>query len=86
MSYYTMAFMGMTPFGSLIYGWLASQIGAPNTFIAGGIACILAGSLFTYKLPDLKRLIRPVYRQKGIIHEIAEGIQSAVNLRTPPQN
>jgi MFS family permease len=86
MSYYTMAFMGMTPFGSLFYGWLASQIGAPNTFIVGGIICILAGSLFTYKLPDLKRLIRPVYKQKGIIPEIAEGIQSAVNLRTPPQN
>ena len=86
MSYYTMAFMGMTPFGSLIYGWLASQFGAPNTLIVGGIICIFAGALFTYRLPVLKRLIRPVYKQKGIIPEIAEGIQSAVNLRTPPQN
>jgi hypothetical protein len=33
-----------------------------------------------------KTLIRPVYREMGIIPEIAEGIQTAGNLRTPPQN
>ena len=40
MSFYTMAFMGMAPFGSLIAGSLASRIGAPNTLILGGICCI----------------------------------------------
>jgi MFS family permease len=86
MSYYTMAFMGMTPFGSLIFGSLASRIGAPSTLILGGGICILGGILFAYKLPIVKKLIRPIYKEKGIIPEIAEGIQSAVNLRTPPQN
>ena len=86
MSYYTMAFMGMTPFGSLIFGGLASQIGAPNTLIIGGVFCILGGIIFAYKLPMFKTLIRPIYKEKGIIPEIAEGIQAAANLRTPPQN
>jgi MFS family permease len=86
MSYYTMAFMGMTPFGSLIFGGLASQIGAPLTIIFGGIICILGGSMFAYKLPMFKTLIRPIYKEKGIIPEIAEGIQAAANLRSPPQN
>ena len=71
MSYYTMAFMGMTPFGSLIFGGLASQIGAPHTLIFGGGFCLVAGLIFAYKLPMFKTLIRPVYRDKGIIPEIA---------------
>ncbi|MDR3667814.1 MAG: MFS transporter [Ignavibacteriaceae bacterium] len=86
MSYYTMAFMGMTPFGSLIFGGLASMIGAPHTLIFGGGFCLIAGTIFAYKLPMFKTLIRPVYRQKGIIPEIAEGIQSTTILRTPPEN
>jgi MFS family permease len=86
MSYYTMAFMGMTPFGSLIFGGLASQIGAPHTLVIGGAFCMLGGIIFAYRLPMFKTLIRPVYREMGIIPEIAEGIQTAGNLRTPPQN
>jgi MFS family permease len=86
MSYYTMAFMGMTPFGSLIFGGLASRIGAPHTLIFGGGFCLICGLIFAYKLPIFKTLIRPVYREKGIIPEIAEGIQSSIDLRTPPQN
>jgi MFS family permease len=85
MSYYTMAFMGTTPFGSLIAGSLASKIGAPNTLLIGGVLCIIGGVVFATKLPLLKKLIRPVYAKKGIIPEIVDGIQSAVNLRTPPE-
>jgi MFS family permease len=85
MSFYTMAFMGMTPFGSLIFGGLASQIGAPHTLIFGGGVCIIGAIVFALNLPMFKTLIRPIYREKGIIPEIAEGIQAAANLRTPPQ-
>jgi MFS family permease len=37
MSLYTMAAVGMTPFGCLIAGGLASRIGTPNTIAIGGI-------------------------------------------------
>src|SRR5208337_1568438 len=41
MSYYTMAFMGMAPFGSLLAGTMASNIGAPWTVIVNGFAILL---------------------------------------------
>jgi MFS family permease len=69
MGFYTMAFMGMVPFGSLLAGTLANNIGAPNTVMIGGVACILGSVLFAKKLPSLRRITRPIYVEKGIISE-----------------
>ena len=55
MSFYTMAFFGTTPLGSLIAGALAQGIGAPDTLLAGGIVCILGGAAFARVLPELRR-------------------------------
>jgi len=41
MSFFTMAFMGMMPFGSLLGGGLAEKIGAPFTLFLGGVSCIV---------------------------------------------
>ena len=55
MSFFTMAFMGMMPFGSLCAGSLAHWIGAPFTFALGGVACV-SGSIFAIsRLPKAKR-------------------------------
>lgn len=51
MSFYTMAFMGTAPFGSLLAGSAAKIIGIPFTILVGGIACILGALLFIRKLP-----------------------------------
>jgi len=69
MSFYTMAFMGMVPFGSLLAGSLANNIGAPKTVMIGGIACIFGSAMFAKKLPSLRRMARPIYVEKGIISE-----------------
>ncbi len=69
MSFYTMAFMGMVPFGSLLAGSLASIIGAPNTVMIGGIASVLGSVMFARKLPSLRRMVRPIYIEKGILSE-----------------
>ena len=68
MSYYMMAFLGSTPFGSLAgRRTLAHQIGAPNTVILTG-ACCLAGALwFTVELPKVRAVMRPIYRQMGML-------------------
>ena len=71
MSLYTMAFIGMVPFGSLLAGSLASSIGAPNTLMLGGISCILGSLIFSAKLPYLKQMVRPIYEKEGIIREVA---------------
>jgi MFS family permease len=67
MSFYTMAFMGMVPFGSLLAGSLAHRIGPPNTVMMGGIACMLGSGLFARKLPRLREMARPIYIEKGIL-------------------
>lgn len=67
MSYYTMAFFGGAPFGSLLAGTLAHRIGAPHTVMVTG-ACCIAGSLwFTLKLPKVKAVMRPIYEQMGLL-------------------
>jgi MFS family permease len=50
MSFYTMAFMGMAPFGSLIAGSLAHTAGTANTIFAGGVCCIIGAVLFALKV------------------------------------
>lgn len=45
MAFYSMAFRGMAPFGSLLAGSLAEHAGAPATVLISGLAC-LAGSLW----------------------------------------
>jgi MFS family permease len=82
MSFYTMAFIGMMPFGSLIAGALAARIGAPNTLALEGLGCILGALYFGAKLPAIRAKIRPIYLEKGIIPEVAEGIQAATGLES----
>lgn len=67
MSYYTMAFIGMAPFGSLLAGALAHAIGAPRTVIVSGVACILGSIWFTSRLPAIRNDMRPIYERLGIV-------------------
>jgi len=54
MAVYSMMFMGMAPFGSLLAGTLAHSLGAPPTVALGGIACIAGALVFTWRLPALR--------------------------------
>ncbi|MEH2132342.1 MAG: MFS transporter [Nostoc sp.] len=67
MSLYTMSFLGMIPIGNLLGGLLASHIGATNTLIIDGIVCILGSLIFSRQLPALRKIMRPIYEQKGIV-------------------
>ncbi len=80
MGFFTVAFVGMAPFGSLLAGTAASVIGAPWTLSIGGVACLAGAGVFARKLPQLREMIRPVYVTKGILPEIATGIQSATDV------
>lgn len=85
MSYYTMAFTGLLPFGSLVAGILASRIGAPLTVMIGGALVLAAGVWFLRRLEAVRRIVRPIYIELGIIPEVANGIQAATALQTPPE-
>ena len=85
MSFYTMAIMGVTPFGSLLAGGLAHRLGAPHTLLFGGIGCIAAALWFASLLPSLRERVRPIYIQKGILPELAEGISAATQVTSQPE-
>lgn len=67
MSYYTMAFMGMAPFGSLLAGSMAHRLGAPLTVILNGSAVIVGAFWFLTQSRAIKREVRPLYEKLGII-------------------
>jgi MFS family permease len=67
MSYYTMAFFGAAPFGSLLAGALAHQIGAPYTVMLTGGVCVLGSLWFTVELPKVKADMHPIYQDQGLL-------------------
>ncbi len=81
MSYYTMAFVGMAPFGSLLAGLMAHTIpstpvwivsgmvltGAQWTVIMNGMVVVLGALWFSTRLPALRLVVRPIYQEMGII-------------------
>ncbi len=69
MSLFIMANAGMFPFGSLLVGSLAHSLGTPLTITLGGSLCVLSALLFAFKLPGLRRELRPIYVRKGILEE-----------------
>ena len=85
MSFYTMSFLGTAPFGSLLAGWLSTRIGAPRTVLLSGVLCIATAAWFARELPAIRELVRPIYRRMGILPEVAQGLQTATNLMTPPE-
>jgi len=78
MSYYTMAFLGTAPLGSLFGGFLADHIGPMNTVRIGGAACVVAAAIFALRLPLLRGHVRPIYLERGILAaaEIEAGAKS----------
>jgi MFS family permease len=82
MSFFSMAFVGMTPFGNLIAGALASRLGpgtlgASRTLMICGTICLVAAAVFARMLPRLREVVRPVYVRKGILpDEVATGLGS----------
>jgi MFS family permease len=81
MSFYSTAIQGVAPFGSLMAGIAASRIGAPHTLMTGGAICVGGAALFASQLPTLRKVIRPIYVQIGIIPEVAAGIDAASALQ-----
>jgi MFS family permease len=72
MSYYTVAFVGMAPFGSLLAGTLAHLIGAPDTVVLSGFACLAGAIWFWSQMPLLRHILKPLYQQLGILPAVPE--------------
>jgi MFS family permease len=80
MSYYTMAFMGMTPFGSLFGGAIAARFGAPRALAISGLICIAAAGAYFFFLRSIRRALRPIYIELGILPQMTQAIDTAATL------
>ncbi|MDB5811696.1 MAG: transporter [Betaproteobacteria bacterium] len=66
MSFFTVAFLGMSPLGSFVAGSLAHQIGAGHTLFAGGACCVIGAIVLWRQLPRLRADIRKTYLELGV--------------------
>ena len=85
MSFFTMAFMGVAPFGSLGAGSMAGMIGPRNTLLIGSFGCLVGAAIFTRHLPQIREKVRPIYVRMGIIWEVAEKPETGCS-KQPPLN
>ena len=80
MSFYTMAFLGMAPVGSLLTGTLAARLGPGAALACNGVACVAGALLFATRLPQLRAQVRPIYVRLNILPALTDGIQAATTL------
>jgi MFS family permease len=73
MAFYTMSFVGAMPIGSLVAGFTTATLGPQWTLAVAGMLSVLGGLLFLRALPGVRTLVRPIYRQKGIMPAPATG-------------
>ena len=66
-SLYVVSFLGISPLGALAAGWVAERIGPQETLAAGGACALAAALLYALALPAIRREIRPVYQDLGIV-------------------
>ena len=65
MSFYTMAFFGMAPFGALLGGGVAARVGAPATVIIGGALTLAAVAPFLRARPAVTRAVAASLAARG---------------------
>ena len=80
MSYYTMAFFGAGPYGSLLTGTLAHRIGAPHTVILTGAFCFAGALWFTLELRKVGAVVRPIYQDMGLLPSLDVNVTSEVQV------
>jgi MFS family permease len=88
MSFYTLAFFGMGPLGSLLAGFLASRLGAGGAFLIFGLVSLASSLVFAALLPELRRALRPIYLRVGVLPHAsaeAETAKAAAPLVCPGQ-
>lgn len=86
MSFYTIAFIGTAPIGSLLSGVLAHSFGASNTLVFCGTVCLAASAIFASRLSAIRAAIRPIYTRMGIAPQLAAGIETVDELTRPPED
>lgn len=77
MSLYSMMFLGMTPVGSLLAGYVANYIGSPVTVAIGGVASCIGGVAFMRKWPSMRGPARELVAAAGMISSTPQPEESS---------
>lgn len=78
MGFYTMAFAGMAPIGSMLQGAVAKAMGLPMVLLIAGAISVVAALIYEYYRPAVRRAARDAHINKaGVVPEIA----NAINVR-----
>jgi MFS family permease len=77
MAVYSMMFMGMAPFGTLLAGALADRLGAPVTVAMGAVAAIGGAAIFGRYLPKIRTEARRL-----IVAQAIAGGEPSVEMTT----
>jgi MFS family permease len=67
MSFYTLAFFGTGPLGSLLSGSLASTMGTTTAFLLSGMVCLAGAMVFAALLPTFRTAVHPIYVRVGVL-------------------
>lgn len=67
MAFYTMSFVGTMPIGSLLAGSSSNLIGPTWTLALFSLVTLLGSLGFYRQLPEFRRILRPIYVEKGIL-------------------
>lgn len=70
MSFYAVALIGISPFGSMLAGWVASHRTVNEALAYAGCVAIFFTVSFMLQLPTFKNIVRSIYVEKGIIPEV----------------
>jgi len=95
MSFFSVSFVGVTPFGALFVGRFLSphlafgssdpMVGARRAmFVAAGL-CLSASLYYATRLPALRKLVHPIYARKGILPDLATALQAATDMTDPAE-
>ncbi|WP_334723415.1 MFS transporter [Nostoc sp.] len=72
-SLFTTGFLGILPFGNLFFGALAGHLGVTNALFFGGICCILGAYFFSRQLPQIRKIVHPIYAELGLLPQPSKG-------------
>lgn len=67
MSFFTMAFMGTIPLGSLVAGTVANHFGFQAMVFCCAVYCLVVSIILTIQMPRLRREGKSVYIERGLL-------------------
>jgi MFS family permease len=83
MAIYSVSFMGMAPFGSLLAGWTAHRIGVAHTMTLNGLFVLAAAAAFASRMKIITAHAAPVYSRLGLAEAAAQELGEAERAETP---